>query len=97
MTSHAGWSRVFQGLAYVFRVLALLTSLLVLLLCLGSAVSFGVLSWVNNLDAMIPAGLSGLLVYTTPLGGAFRGDFFIAAVALFICDWICCRVSASLR
>lgn len=97
MTSHAGWSRFFQGLAYVFRVLALLTSVLVLLLCIGSAVRLGVLTWVQNLDSMIPAPLSGVLVYGTPLGGAFRGDFFIAAVVLFVCDWACCRISASLR
>ncbi|MDJ1121434.1 hypothetical protein QJ043_02350 [Olsenella sp. YH-ols2217] len=97
MRSHAGWSRLLQGLAYVFRVLAVLTSLLVLALCLGSAVSLGVLDWVVKLDATIPSGLSGVLVYATPLGGAFRGDFFIAALVLFVCDWACCRLSAALR
>ena len=43
------------------------------------------------------AGLEGLLVIQTPLGGAFRGDFALFAVIVFIIDWVICKVAASLR
>ena len=46
---------------------------------------------------LVPGALSGLFVFQTPLGGAFRGDFAIAAVALLALDWICCRAAAALR
>lgn len=49
------------------------------------------------LSRLMFAGLEGLLVIQTPLGGAFRGDFALFAVILFIIDWAICKVAASLR
>lgn len=49
------------------------------------------------LSRLMSAGLEGLLVIQTPLGGAFRGDFALLAVILFIIDWAICKVAASLR
>lgn len=46
---------------------------------------------------LVPDALSGLFVFQTPLGGAFRGDFAVLAIVLLVLDWICCRASASLR
>lgn len=49
------------------------------------------------LSRLLSAGLEGLLVIQTPLGGAFCGDFALFAVILFIIDWAICKVVASLR
>lgn len=49
------------------------------------------------LSRLISAGIEGFLVIQTPLGGAFRGDFALFAVILFIIDWAICKVVASLR
>lgn len=48
-------------------------------------------------SGLMPAPLSGLLVFVTPFGGAFRGDFALAAVLLLVLDWALCRAAASLR
>ncbi|HIZ17936.1 MAG TPA: hypothetical protein IAA22_02330 [Candidatus Olsenella stercoravium] len=45
----------------------------------------------------IPEALSGLLVFPTPFGGAFRGDFALAACILLVLDWALSRASVSLR
>lgn len=39
-------------------------------------------------SGFIPDGLSGLLVLQTPFGGAFRGDFALAALILLIAGWV---------
>ena len=46
---------------------------------------------------LVPGVLSGLFVFQTPLGGAFRGDFAVLAIVLPVLDWVFCRASASLR
>lgn len=46
---------------------------------------------------LVPGPLAGLLVFKTPLGGAFRGDFAALAIVLLVIDWIFSRASASLR
>lgn len=46
---------------------------------------------------LLPQSLAGLYVMDTPFGGAFRGDFAIAAVALFVLDWMFARIRRSLR
>lgn len=46
---------------------------------------------------MLPDSLAGLYVVDTPFGGAFRGDFAIAAVVLFVLDWIMARIRRRLR
>ena len=46
---------------------------------------------------LVPGALSGLFVFQTPLGGAFRGDFAALAIVLLVLDCILSRASASLR
>lgn len=38
-------------------------------------------------SSFIPDAISGLLVLQTPFGGAFRGDFALAALILLIAGW----------
>lgn len=45
---------------------------------------FGVQSALASVE---PAALRGTLVFPTPMGGAFRGDFAVFALALFALDW----------
>ncbi len=52
---------------------------------------------VNFVNPLIPDFISGLVVFQTPFGGAFRGDFAFAALVLFILDWICMKVAARYR
>lgn len=51
----------------------------------------------GTLTSLIPAPLSGSCVFQTPFGGVFRGDFAIAAIMLFVIDWLISRASTSLR
>lgn len=53
---------------------------------------------INTLvSGIIPSALSGVLVFVTPFGGAFRGDFALVAILLLVADWLLGRASASLR
>lgn len=51
----------------------------------------------SALSGILPDALDGALVIQTPFGGAFRGDFAVFAILLFIIDWAICKVAASLR
>ena len=48
-------------------------------------------------SSLLPAGVSGLFVFVTPFGGAFRGDFALAALVLLVLDWLLCHAAASLE
>ena len=48
----------------------------------------------NNLaGGLVPAQILGVLVFRTPMGGAFRGDFALVAVAFFVIDWLLARAA----
>lgn len=76
--------------ALVARVLAWILSALVCILCFVSATSIGLLPLVSFASSGL-GPLSGILVIQTPFGGAFRGDFALAALLLFIIDWVLCK------
>lgn len=71
------------------------------LLVLDVLLPAGARTWllgVNGIASrLVPGPVSGLLVLQTPLGGALRGDFALAAIILLVIGWLCRRVSASLR
>lgn len=89
-------SRALRLLAVVLRVSGILLSVLVVLLGLSSRVST-VLSSAGGIISMIPAGVSGILVYETPFEGIFRGDLALVAAGLLVFDWILTKASTSLR
>jgi len=41
---------------------------------------------------LLPQQISGILVLQTPFGGAFRGDFVLAAFILYVIDWVLTRI-----
>ena len=71
------------------------------LLVLDVLLPAGARTWLLGLNGLasrlVPGPVSGLFVLPTPLGGALRGDFALAAVILLAVGWLCRRVSASLR
>lgn len=91
------------GLLGLLAVLARLAAVCLSLLVVASAVvSSGAYRQVlmRALDlatSLLPRSLAGLYVFQTPLGGAFRGDLVIAALALFVIDWILARLARRLR
>ena len=91
------FSALFRVVGYLARIAAILLSGLVVILCLGTATNLGVVGVIMTLNGMVPSAISGLLVIPTPLGGAFRGDFALLAIALFVVDWACMRISSALR
>lgn len=96
--SRMATSRLLTFISVILRILAIMLSLLVV------ANAFVSGSWrirVVNVtalfSALMPSSLSGVLVRETPFGGVLRGDFVIAALALFIMDWLLARKARSLR
>lgn len=91
-------SRALRIMATLCRVAA---GAYLALLVLDVVLPAGARTWllgVNGLATrLVPAPVQGLLVLQTPLGGALRGDYALAAIILLVIGWLCRRVSASLR
>ena len=84
--------------AFLMRLLALAFSAFVV----ASAVLTGShrLALVKALNLtmwLVPPSMLGHLVYETPFGGALRGDLIIVSLILFVADYVCLRLAASLR
>ncbi|MCH4053858.1 MAG: hypothetical protein LKG38_01845 [Atopobiaceae bacterium] len=97
-----GWRGVARVLcvavAWVARALAILACVAVVASAFGFGAATRGVSVVYGIVLMAtPSFLRGTLSFATILGGAFRGDFAVLALALFLLDWVFIRVSASLR
>lgn len=92
-------ARFFLALiSWVLRLAAIAVSLVVVLDSFTFATGrTELLQSTALVSSLLPEGLAGLYVLDTPFGGAFRGDFAIAALVLFLVDWILCRIRAALR
>ena len=91
-------SQVLGGIAIACRVAAWALVALVAADAFLPAGPRAALLAANGVAArLVPGPLLGLLVFQTPFGGAFRGDFALAAVLLLVVDWLLVRASASLR
>lgn len=99
VAAHSAASRVVLVIiAWVCRILAILTSITVIAGVFGMAMAIPfVSSYYQWLTSITPSGLLGSLSFATVLGGAFRGDFALIAVFLFLVDWVCLKASSSLR
>ena len=64
---------------------------------LGTGARTWLLSVNGAVARLVPGPVLGLLVFQTPFGGAFRGDFALLAVILLLIDWALAHVRASLR
>ncbi len=84
------------GFAFRFAGWALVALVVVDLFLTGPART-AVLPLNTLLSRAIPEAISGSFVISTPLGGAFRGDFALVAVLFFLIDWVFCKIASSLR
>ncbi len=85
-------------LAWACRLAAITLSVVAVLDCFSNLSSRTALfNLTAALASALPARVSGLYVINTPFGGAFRGDFALSSLALFVADWLLCRVRGSLR
>lgn len=92
--SRTGVRAVLNAVALVARVLAVALCVLVLVDSLDVGPLHTALLGVNGLaTGAIPLALQGILVFRTPMGGAFRGDFALVATALFVIDWLLTRAA----
>ena len=91
-------SRALRAVATACRVAA---AAYLVLLVLDVLLPAGARTWLLGLNGIasrpVPGPAQGHLVLQTPLGGALRGDFALAAIILLVIGWLCRRVSASLR
>ena len=84
--------------AVICRICAIVLSVLVIAAaCLSGPVRLYLVGLMNVVGRWIPRPLLGVLVVETPLGGAFRGDFALTAIILFVIDWMLCRLARRWR
>lgn len=84
--------------AIICRICAIVLSVLVIAAaCLSGSMRLYLVGLLNVVGRWIPRPLLGTLVVETPLGGAFRGDFALTALILFIIDWMLCRLARHWR
>lgn len=84
--------------SYICRVLGWGLCLLTVADAFGSVRFRVALLGVNGVvTRLMPSALSGLFVFQTPFGGAFRGDFAVVCILFLLLDWILLKISSSLR
>lgn len=91
-------SSTFHILSLLARALAYTCFICVVLLCFSAGFLRPVLVQIQTvITAFLPEGLRGIAVIPTPFGGAFRGDFALIAVVLFLLDWLFTRLYESYK
>ena len=84
--------------AWALRLCGLaLTAIVVVLMFSGAAARLGIVNLVIDISRVIPSAIAGYGLVATPMGGVFRLDFAIVAVALFVLDYLCSRIARALR
>lgn len=91
-------SSVLIGAAWIARMLGVLFALLACALCFGRVMALvPVADATFWLQSFVPDVLLGLFVFSSPFGGAFRGDFALASLIFFIIDWALVRTASAVR
>ena len=91
-------SRLSRGVAAACRLAAwALVALAVADAALPAGARTALLPLNTLASRALPDAISGLFVFQTPLGGALRGDFVLAAIMLLALAWALGRLAASLR
>ncbi len=85
-------------LSYVFRIMGIVLCVLVVLLCFsGIAARLNIVGFVVELSRMLPDVIAGYGLMPTPFGGVFRLDYALVAVICFGLDYLCSRLSRTVR
>ncbi len=86
------------SIAWVLRLCALVGSLLVVLNSFYATAWHPRFVWLmDQVWHYVPWGRASTLVVNTPFGGKFYGGLALIVLALFVLDWILCRLRATLR
>ena len=81
----------------LLRLLAIAFCCLVVLMAIPALGDRATLVQISSfVTSLVPSSLSGVLVLPTPFGGAFRGDFALAAFLVYIVDWALTNLRAGL-
>ena len=81
----------------LLRLLAIAFCCLVVLMAIPALGDRATLVQISSLaTSLVPSSLSGVLVLPTPFGGAFRGDFALAAFLVYLADWALTNLRAGL-
>lgn len=84
--------------AWAARLAGIALSALTVILCFsGLSAQLNMVGLVIDLSRALPGVIAGYGVITTPFGGVFRLDFALAAAALLLADYACCRLARALR
>ncbi len=87
-----------SALGVILRVVAIFIAIVIVMLCFPTGPFRQLLLMASTLiDSFVPGPLSGLFVFLTPFGGAFRGDYAILALVLFGIDYACQRGAYALK
>lgn len=85
-------------LAWACRIAALGGTALVLLNSFYVSAWHPKMAWLmDQVWTYIPWGRIHVLSVDTPFGGTFYGDIALMVLALFLIDWLLCRLRAALR
>lgn len=88
----------FKILSWTSRLVAIGLGALVILLCFPSAAArLNLIGLVIDISNALPDVISGYGLITSPFGGVFRFDFACAMSIMLVLDYICQRISNSLR
>lgn len=91
-------SKILLAASWLFRVLAYVAVAVVIGSTFGLNARFPLLNSASGLVmTLTPPFFRGAFALLSPFGGVFRGDFAITSIMLFALDWICTRISSSLR
>lgn len=89
---------ILTSLAFVIRSLAIVLCVLVLANALARSFLWSLVVQVTGLvTQFLPNAIAGMYPIPTVFGGTFRTDFAIAAIVLFLIDFVCMRLAKGLR
>lgn len=98
MNARRAGAIVLNILAWAFRLAAIVMCAITVVLCFpGMSAKLNLVGLIVDLSRSIPSAVAGYGVIASPLGGVFRFDFALIAVVCFALDYLCLRLSHSLR
>ena len=92
------WDKLLSVCAVVARVVAYAMVLVVLgNTFLSGGARAALVDITGALSKLVPPLISGLYVFQSPFGGAFRGDIAIVAIVLLVVDWLMLVIASAMQ
>ncbi len=88
---------LFLLLAWAVRLCAFVLFVVVMLNAIPvPSIKYHVAFFTDSVTSYLPWYALGTLSVDTPFGGTFRCDLCLLSIALFVLDWVLCRIRAAL-